>query len=767
MKPDRKISGVFFGSIIAFLGIFSFFFLIAAFYFMPVLVENRILPLLARKSGIEMFHCDVRKIGLFGIELADIHVGTASARGLAIDSLKIEYGPESLYNKSIDGIQINGVNLLLLHENGQFKIPGLFPLATKASDSAEKEGFLSQLIEFTIKSLRIADGWVESRINGETFRTPFELEVTPTGLNMRRINLHLTLRPLGQPVALEGIADISGGGLTLDGTLNARLTHPPLNTPSPIPLNTVYTFKKLENNDFTFSLKTNPESNQPSGREQVLISLADYDAAMGQPVFKISGTVSPSNIKADFSMTFSEILFSAPGKKTAPTPDTKIQVPKLFLAGTFIKPLEKPYEIRASMNLSNAGISHLPSNTKFEGISADLPLGYPFTGSLKHGIFAIKSISMDNRVLGKVDGKWMQHPSGIKFEGSVKSPLIQDFCLSFNGRSEITRQQAFISTLHFEQKSYNPVSPIDLGMMAPNAKGLFIDGNFEIGGDVIYDAAGGVKASLGCKIMKGSLTQAEKKLNLSGIHGELNFVDLLNFKSGPRQYVSFEEAALGDIKMENGRVEFQIESKDAYFIEKSHFNWCNGHVETSGLRILRGLSDYEFTLYCNRVNLAMVLTQFGAAQASGMGTVNGRIPLRYRNGRMTFDNGFLFSTPGSGGTIRVMGTEMLTAGIDPDSPQFSQLDLAREALKNYDYEWAKLDLKTQGDDLLLMLKFNGKPSDPLPFVYQKEIGGFARVEPGQKGSVFQGIHLDLNFRLPLDKILQYRGVFNLIQKPGP
>ena len=186
--------------------------------------------------------------------------------------------------------------------------------------------------------------------------------------------------------------------------------------------------------------------------------------------------------------------------------------------------------------------------------------------------------------------------------------------------------------------------------------------------------------------------------------------DLMQLKSAPKQRIEFEDANLGGIHIENGYVQFQIESPDSFLIEKSGFNWCNGNVETLSLRILKDVSDYDLTLYCDRLNLAMILEQFGAADASGMGAVNGRIPLRYRNGRLTFNNGFLYSTPGDGGTIRVKGTEKLTAGIDRNSPQFTQIELAREALKNYDYQWAKLNLETQGEDLLLKLNSMENPA---------------------------------------------------------
>jgi len=169
-------------------------------------------------------------------------------------------------------------------------------------------------------------------------------------------------------------------------------------------------------------------------------------------------------------------------------------------------------------------------------------------------------------------------------------------------------------------------------------------------------------------------------------------------------------------------------------------------------------------LYCDRLNLPMILEQLGGVNAEGIGTVNGRLPIQVKNGKIRFSDGFLFSTPGEGGKIHVTGTEMLTAGIPRNTPQYVQLELAREALKNYDYDWAKLNLKTEGDNAVLRLQLNGKPSKPLPFVYNKEIGGFAKVDVGNKGSIFQGIRLDVNFRVPLDKILHYKDILDMIKE---
>ena len=133
------------------------------------------------------------------------------------------------------------------------------------------------------------------------------------------------------------------------------------------------------------------------------------------------------------------------------------------------------------------------------------------------------------------------------------------------------------------------------------------------------------------------------------------------------------------------------------------------------------------------------------------------------NGKIKIDDGFLFSTPGEGGKIHLAGTDILTAGIPPNTPQYVQMELASEALKDYDYSWAKLNLTSEGEELLLQMQMDGKPARALPFVYKKDIGGFMKVEANAKGSKFQGIRLDVNFRLPLNKLLQYKDLIDMIQ----
>jgi hypothetical protein len=108
----------------------------------------------------------------------------------------------------------------------------------------------------------------------------------------------------------------------------------------------------------------------------------------------------------------------------------------------------------------------------------------------------------------------------------------------------------------------------------------------------------------------------------------------------------------------------------------------------------------------------------------------------------------------------IKNTTTLTAGIPMDTPEFVQLDLAREALKDFDYQWAKLELNTFEDTLLMNMELDGKPAKIMPFEYQREIGSFVRVDATSPGSRFQGIKLNLNLKLPFNQVIKFGNRLN-------
>jgi hypothetical protein len=333
--------------------------------------------------------------------------------------------------------------------------------------------------------------------------------------------------------------------------------------------------------------------------------------------------------------------------------------------------------------------------------------------------------------------------------------------MAFNGDTKIFNTHNPETRAHFQLAPPQVQTKIDLGKFSPSARGIIYDGNLSIKGDVIFGKQG-LAGSMHTQLTKGNLRFDKKKISIEGIQMALTIPDLSNIRSAPKQPLSFEKAAMGDIEVNAGEIEFQIESLRSILIEKGQFKWADGNVDAYAIRIAPGIEDYRLILYCDRVNLAKVLQQFGAAQVEAQGELNGRIPLQYQNGKVRIDDGFLFSTPGVPRKIRMTNTEVLTAGVPPDTPQHVQMELARKALEDYDYSWVKLNITSERDELVLRMQLDGKPAKPLPFVYRKDLGRFTKVEAEGQASIFQGIRLDINFRLPLNKLLQYKEILKMM-----
>lgn len=441
---------------------------------------------------------------------------------------------------------------------------------------------------------------------------------------------------------------------------------------------------------------------------------------------------------------------------------TRMKIPHVSLSGKLRKNKDASLGLDGLGKITKAAVTDSQLKTKVLEISGQFPIQWPFTGSNSRGSVSINGINVRNLDIGSVRGTIRQTDFGFVFDATHKNRLIPALSLKLTGKSNIVSTKDRVLACDFELLHPQPAPDIDLGRLFPNAGGIKGNGDLTVNGAFIADKTG-IKSPVNVRLKKAKVSDEARRLAIEDIDLALAIPDLFDFRSKPRQQAVFAKASYGDLKLNDGTIEFQIESDGSIFIENSDFKWCGGKVYTQALRISPGIEDYNVILYCDRLNLAQVLEQFGLSNAQGQGTVNGRIPLRLKDGKIRFNDGFLFTTPGEGGTIKVTGTEILTSGIPPDTLQYTQIELAREALKDFQYQWAKLSILTEGENLRLHLQFDGKPAHPLPFVYKKDFGGFVKVEAGGEGSIFQGIRLDVNFKFPLDKIMRHKGILQMIQ----
>lgn len=407
--------------------------------------------------------------------------------------------------------------------------------------------------------------------------------------------------------------------------------------------------------------------------------------------------------------------------------------------------------LQGRIRFSGATVRDSESQVELRSVRGDLPFVWPPAGEVPTGRVEAADLLVRKESLGPVVLDIGQKGKGLRLSGRHENRLIAGLKVVFDG--EIAPASDGDGRLTFSIPPVT-VSGFSPARLLPGAGDLVFSGGFQAEGSFALGRSGPVGQAR-VTIDHGRLEDRGKGMLVEGLALDLLLPDLPDIRSAPAQELRFARAGLGDLELGPGSVLFQVESTDSLLIEKGGFSWCRGHVYTYALRLRPSRREYTLTLYCDRLHLAQLLGQFGITQVESDGTVNGRIPLLVRDGLFRFEDGFLYSSPGEGGEVRMAASEFFFAGVDRTSPRFSQLDFAAEALKHFRYNWVRLLFESEGDELVIRMRLDGRPAKRLPFAYQRELGRFARLEANSSGGILQPIVLDANFRLPLDRIMGY------------
>ncbi len=590
--------------------------------------------------------------------------------------------------------------------------------------------------------------------NAENRSLPLRMEIGGEG-EQWRICISSISSASPMPVRISDVncnVQFSQESVESSGYFNIDLERSDKNQQIPIqivePLHTMERFsaKFLKTGEWEFNLANDPLPENPvSSPKDCKLRYEMLDISSETPNFGISGKGEKTNGTVNYAVQIHDVNIVE--KNTA------MSVPSVSLVGEVHYLKDSTMRTNAVVKFENAEVSDPEYNAKITGISGEIPFQWPCEKLEKKGKITAEGINWNKLNLGAISGIVYQKGLGIAFEGEHNNVLLPGLILNFNGESGFSSEKGFETDFKFSVPRFKSAS-VDFGRFLATAKGVSFGGELELDGDLCIDD-GGTKCSLNVTLQNSRLELKEKGLILEGINHALSIPDLITMRSAQNQQFCFEKLSVGSLAFYDGKIEFQIESPTSFFIENCGLKWCNGHVYTHAMRVSSDKPDYNIVLYCDRLNLAEILGQFGIAKAEGIGTVSGRIPIKYEKGNVSFDNGFLYSAPGDGGIIHVGGMDALDASIPQNTLQYSQINFVNAVLKDFNYNWVRFLLTSKEDDLVLQMSLDGKPMNPLPFTYNKKLGAFSRIEATSKGGIYHPVHLDINLRLPLNKIMYY------------
>ncbi len=545
--------------------------------------------------------------------------------------------------------------------------------------------------------------------------------------------------------------------LSLSKTGNWKFKASGNSTKEKINANSLIKFQNFDVSSQNIKFELSGKGKKDKSNFKYIASILGFTGLSSSLSFKTPGIyvngnadlINKSTIKGVYNISLNPAIFIAGSAVT--------DIPSFSLAGKFYKNSGSDLVCDNLVKFNDVDFKDSKLQVAISGIDGTMPFRWPLSSIKSEGIVVAKKILWKNINIGTFSGSIRPTDSGFLYNGRYVSIPFKGMNLDFLGNTDLFASNGYETEISFDTEKFKLSSDMDFYRLFPHAIGMFFGGNAELNGKLNFKEKK-LTGFMNASIEEGSFKYEEKGISIEGIKANLTFPNVPSLTSATEQKLFFGRASIGSILLTDGVIDFQIEPQHALFIEKSRFKWCGGAVYTTALRVSASNKDLNLMLFCDRLNLAKLIEQFGLARAEGNGTVSGKIPIELRKGRLIFADGFLYSTPGDGGTIHLAEAKLMSENLIPGTSQFAQIELTLEALKNYIYDWAKLKFSTDEENLLLNLQFDGKPADVLPFKYDKKTGGFLRVKSAQEGSRFQGIRLDINFIVPLDKILYYKDI---------
>ena len=780
-----------------------------AFISLPTIVESQIekrLPLFLNPNDVEF---DIQKIGVSHTLVSKIRV----SKGISIDSINIDYDIKKLPSIHLSKVTLSGLTLhASLDENNQIRIQGLeFPKTSKNQTGQSDFSSLSFLPEkIVLQNSKIILHTVD-----DEFLIPFDVLSTISSKD-GKIVARTLVYPFGEKINTLVTYDINKGieflkieGKSfdlghIDSFISKTIQKVQLKGPVDFVLETSSPQKKWDITvseigfvqpvetaikDLSASLLIDHQNISASGTFGIFHSPlpVTFNARFSGTPSKSKGTISlrlkkgriehqkealvfgDTKIISDIVADFTDTGKGLNSKWALTANHIRIKsgsmassFPFAGVSGWFRLDKSNRPSLGMTLKASDGKIISSEFKTKAAGINIEIPISYPNTKGKLYGKYSVPNISYNNQYNFSTKGKILQTDSKeFQVTGGVTFKTLPGLKTRF--KSIIGFEKGIRASLDFKT---NPVKLTDadiVKLIGQKVQAADIDVTVSARGQAGYSNHQ-LKTFMRIKINDGEILMPDMKFTAAGINTTVDFNDLLVPETVPGQILTIDSIEMDKIKINDAKVRFSIEDARTLLVENIRFKWCNGLVSTESIRIPQDNNAYSLNLYCDRLELAQLLKQTGAFHAEGTGTLNGRIPVIYSDGNISFDNGFLFSTPGSGGKIIIANSDMITAGIPMDNPQFAQLDLAQEALKEFEYKWAKLAFHTFEDTLYVNMELDGKPSNVLPFEYRKELGGFIRVDASSPGSHFQGIKLDVNLKLPFNEVMKFgnkiKSVFN-------
>lgn len=431
------------------------------------------------------------------------------------------------------------------------------------------------------------------------------------------------------------------------------------------------------------------------------------------------------------------------------------RVPALILQGSVILPARtngRGLSLQGRLDFTDASLSLTRPEIDLQAVDLALPFSWPGQEQADPGELHIKDITLGEIQLGGFSGTIAQAENSFSLQGEASSALLPESAITVIADVQPFRAEGLLAEVSWSADQAR-LAVQELAPLHPTLKSLTGTATLDLDGRLQFDQCG-LRGDLAASLQDGDFALPEANLHMKDVALDLHLPRLPDLETEPAQQLTIGSLRSKKIAITDLTAAFRVESPESLFIEDISAGWSGGRVFSSGLRLQKNLPELAFALICDHLQLAEVLTQLGLAEAEGGGSVSGRIPVVYRDRKLRVDDGFLFTAPGAKGTLKIIRSSHLDVGLPPDTPQLSPLHFAGAALRDFEYNWAKLNIFSEEENLLLKLQIDGRPRQRLPYRFDAQNSVFVKLAEEAPGGIDQPVKLDVNFKVPVNELMR-------------
>jgi hypothetical protein len=467
----------------------------AALLMLPGLIETRILPRIAKQTGLSSLICPINRLGFSQISAGPLTLGAATDPDLTIEHVSLTYSPTSLRKRELKKVTLSGVNIKTVFSKGSLTITGLEKVIKQNASSPSTY----EIPTLPFAELEIKRSVIRAEANGGKFRIPFSLQLKKsTTAKPETTILHGTLRlyPRNQPVTLKFTANFNEN----EG-IHLSLQVPKVDLPN------------FRVSDIDISIKNNLNNTSLQGHGTTLLAGRDNDFIWSKPLHQkwhLEANLDPHGEwqaslnspndgsfwelqKEDLTISGNSptITIKARGRGKSITSSAHLEFAKthiknqsfnLKLADLKLR-TELLYQdstgpaIDATLQFSDGTLQASDYGLQVLGIAGTLPLRWPTNQATteRQGKLDCRKILLEELDLGRFAASLHQEEEKILFEGCYESALVAGVKMITEGQCGLDQNGSLQAAANFEIPACKPKNPLILGDFFSSADTSIID----------------------------------------------------------------------------------------------------------------------------------------------------------------------------------------------------------------------------------------------------------------------------------------------------